>query len=134
MLGSVKSNQERRSATSSTNSAEALHRDRTVKAVLSGVSNPVITGDALDAPLSYEGLDGAGAGLGSAGFIVFDDSRNMLSVVRMVSRFLYVESCGQCRACKYGTGEIQAGRLDALAEQRAQLQHRDHLGTPPRRH
>jgi NADH-quinone oxidoreductase subunit F len=30
-----------------------------------------------------------------------------------VSRFLYVESCGQCRACKYGTGEITR-RLDAL--------------------
>lgn len=88
---------------------------RTVKAVLSGVSNPVITGDGLDAAVSYEGLDGVGAGLGSAGFIVFDDRRSMLSVARMVSRFLYVESCGQCRACKYGTGEITR-RLDALAE------------------
>jgi NADH-quinone oxidoreductase subunit F len=35
----------------------------------------------------------------------------------MVSQFLYVESCGQCRACKYGTGEITR-RLDALAEGR----------------
>jgi NADH-quinone oxidoreductase subunit F len=79
---------------------------RTIKAVLSGVSNPVLTGDDLDAPVSYEGLATVGGGLGSAGFIVFDDTRSMLSVARMVSRFLYVESCGQCRACKYGTGEI----------------------------
>jgi NADH-quinone oxidoreductase subunit F len=90
---------------------------RMVKAVLSGVSNPVIAGDALDTEVSYEGLEGIGAGLGSAGFIVFDDSRSMLSVARMVSQFLYVESCGQCRACKYGTGEITR-RLDALAEGR----------------
>jgi NADH-quinone oxidoreductase subunit F len=87
---------------------------RTVKAVLSGVANPVLGGDDLDAPVSYEGLAAAGGGLGSAGFIVFDDTRSMLAVGRMVSRFLYVESCGQCRACKYGTGEITR-RLDRLA-------------------
>jgi NADH-quinone oxidoreductase subunit F len=88
---------------------------RTVKAVLSGVSNPVLTGDDLDAPVSYEGLQGAGGGLGSAGFIVYDDTRNMLDVARMVSQFLYVESCGQCRACKFGCGEITR-RLDDLAD------------------
>ncbi len=85
-----------------------------VKAVLSGVSNPVLTADDLDAPVSYEDLQAAGGGLGSAGFIVFDQTRSMLSVARMVSRFLYVESCGQCRACKFGTGEITR-HLDALA-------------------
>ncbi len=89
-------------------------KGRTIKAVLSGVSNPVLTGEDLDAPVSYEGLEAAGGGLGSAGFIVFDDTRSMLSVARMVSRFLYVESCGQCRACKFGTGEITR-HLDALA-------------------
>ena len=47
---------------------------RAVKAVLSGVSNPVLTGDDLDAPVSYEGLEAAGGGLGSAGFIVYDDT------------------------------------------------------------
>ena len=50
----------------------------------------------------------------------------MLAVARMVSRFLYVESCGQCRACKFGTGEITR-HLDALAaDQRDISQHRDH--------
>lgn len=87
---------------------------RTIKAVLSGVSNAVLAGEDLDAPVSYEGLAAAGGGLGSAGFIVFDDTRSMLSVARMVSRFLYVESCGQCRACKFGTGEITR-HLDSLA-------------------
>jgi NADH-quinone oxidoreductase subunit F len=85
-----------------------------IKAVLSGVSNPVLAANGLDAPVSYDGLAAAGGGLGSAGFIVFDDTRSMLSVARMVSRFLYVESCGQCRACKFGTGEITR-HLDALA-------------------
>ncbi len=77
-----------------------------VKAVLSGVSNPVLTAAALTAPVSYEGLAAAGGGLGSAGFVVYDDTVSMLAVARMVSRFLYVESCGQCRACKQGCGEV----------------------------
>jgi NADH:ubiquinone oxidoreductase subunit F (NADH-binding) len=87
---------------------------RAVKAVLSGVSSPAVGADALDAPVSYEGLAAAGGGLGSCGFIVYDDTRSMLSVARMVSRFLYVESCGQCRACKFGCGEVTR-RLDGLA-------------------
>jgi NADH-quinone oxidoreductase subunit F len=79
---------------------------REVKAVLSGVSNAVLPAARLDAPVSYEGLAAAGSGLGSAGFIVYDDTRSMFDVAEMVSRFLYVESCGQCRACKLGCGEI----------------------------
>ena len=88
---------------------------RAVKAVLSGVANPVLTAMALDAPVSYEGLAAAGSGLGSAGFVVYDDSRSMLAVARVVSRFLYVESCGQCRACKQGCGEVTR-HLEVLAD------------------
>ncbi len=88
---------------------------RSVKAVLSGVSNPVLTAAGLDAPVSYEGLAAAGGGLGSAGFVVYDDARSMLAVAHMVSRFLYVESCGQCRACKQGCGEVTR-HLEVLAD------------------
>ena len=96
-------------------------RDRhAVKAVLCGVSNPVLTATDLDAAVSYEGLASVGSGLGSAGFVVYDDTRSMLAVARMVSRFLYVESCGQCRACKYGCGEITR-RLDTLADAHGEL-------------
>ncbi len=86
---------------------------RRVKAVLSGVSNPVLTGDQLDTPLSYEAMEAAGSGLGSCGFVVYDDTTDMVEVARAVSRFLYVESCGQCPACKLGTGAITEA-LDAL--------------------
>jgi NADH-quinone oxidoreductase subunit F len=100
---------------------------RAVKAVLSGVSNPVLTAAALDAPVSYEGLAAAGGGLGSAGFIVYDETRDMLAVARMVSRFLYVESCGQCRACKFGCGEITR-RLDTIAQGRGAAHDFDVIG------
>lgn len=79
---------------------------RSIKAVLSGVSNPVLTSSSLGAPISYEGLAAAGGGLGSAGFIVFDDTRNMIDVAYRVSMFLHVESCGQCTPCKTGTEAI----------------------------
>jgi NADH-quinone oxidoreductase subunit F len=81
---------------------------RAIKAVLSGVSNAVIGADHLDAPTSYEGLAGVGSGLGSAGFIVYDDTACMVEVAMTTSNFLSVESCGQCPACKLGTGEITA--------------------------
>jgi NADH-quinone oxidoreductase subunit F len=29
-----------------------------------------------------------------------------VEIARAFSRFLYVESCGQCRSCKFGCGEI----------------------------
>ncbi|GAC1528311.1 MAG: hypothetical protein NVS3B12_00080 [Acidimicrobiales bacterium] len=77
-----------------------LGEGRTIKAVLSGVSNPVLTAEQLDAPVSYEGLAAVGAGLGSAGFMVFDDTADLAAVAAGVSRFLAVESCGQCVPCK----------------------------------
>ncbi len=83
-----------------------LPAGRSIKAVFSGVANPVLTGDQLDAPLSYEGFAAAGSGLGAAGFIVYDDTACMVEAARCFSRFLAVESCGQCSPCKIGSGEI----------------------------
>ena len=42
----------------------------------------------------------AGGGLGAAGFIVLDDRVDIVAVAHGVSRFLSVESCGQCTPCK----------------------------------
>jgi NADH-quinone oxidoreductase subunit F len=95
-----------------------------VKAVLSGVSNPVVTGDQLDVPCSYEGMEAIGTGLGAAGFMVFDESTSMVEVAQMISRFLYVESCGQCPACKLGTGAI-TDQLDELAAGEADVEDLD---------
>ena len=88
---------------------------RMVKAVFSGVANPVIPSDRLDTPLDYEAFVEAGSGLGAGGFIVYDDTACMVEVARLFSRFLYVESCGQCPPCKRGSGEIteRLTRLEA---------------------
>ena len=78
----------------------------TFKAAFSGVSNAVLPADRFDTPLTYEDLAAAGSGLGAAGFVVYDETTDMASVARELSRFLSVESCGQCPACKQGTAEI----------------------------
>ena len=80
-----------------------------------GVANPVLTAAAIDTPVAYESMAAVGSGLGACGFIVYDDTADMVGVALMVSRFLYVESCGQCPACKFGTGEVTA-YLEHLAE------------------
>jgi NADH-quinone oxidoreductase subunit F len=84
--------------------------DRVV-AVVSGTANPILRGDRLDAPVSYEGLRDAGGGLGSAGFIVIDEHVDIVSVAQGLSRFLAIESCGQCSPCKQD-GRAIADALD----------------------
>jgi NADH-quinone oxidoreductase subunit F len=73
---------------------------RRIVALLAGVSHPLIPENAFDTPASYEALEAWGAGLGSAGFIAFDDADDLAAVAAGVSRFLAVESCGQCTPCK----------------------------------
>ena len=79
---------------------------RVVKAVLSGVANVVVTAEHLDVELSYEGFQAIGSGMGAAGFIVYDDTTCMVGVAALLSRFLSIESCGQCPPCKLGSSAI----------------------------
>jgi NADH:ubiquinone oxidoreductase subunit F (NADH-binding) len=76
---------------------------RTYKAAFSGVSNAVLTADEFDTPLTYEDFAARGSGLGAAGFVIYDDTVNMTLVAHELSRFLAVESCGQCPPCKQGS-------------------------------
>jgi NADH:ubiquinone oxidoreductase subunit F (NADH-binding) len=84
---------------------------RPVKMVMSGVANPVLTADRLGTPADFDALAAAGAGLGSGGFVVYDDTMCAVAVAHEYSRFLYVESCGQCPPCK-----LQSGRITTALE------------------
>jgi NADH-quinone oxidoreductase subunit F len=95
---------------------------REVKVVVPGASNGVITPERLDVPMDYESMKQAGTGLGAGGFAVFDDSACIVAVARLYSRFLFIESCGQCPPCKEGSHDIkdqmewiEDGRSDAGA-------------------
>ena len=74
--------------------------------MFSGVANPVVTAAQLDVPVSYEGFQAIGSGMGAAGFIVYDDTTCMVDAAYRLSRFLSIESCGQCPPCKLGSSEI----------------------------
>ncbi len=79
---------------------------RRLKMVFPGASNTIITPEQLDTPLGFDAMRAVGTGLGSGGFVVYDDSACVVRATLAFSRFLYVESCAQCPACKHGTGAI----------------------------
>lgn len=85
---------------------------RSIQLVLQGVASSVVTPDRLDVPVSWEGFTAIGSGLGAAAFIVCDDRTRPVAVASAVSRFLAVESCGQCTPCKQDGLAIS----DALAK------------------
>jgi NADH:ubiquinone oxidoreductase subunit F (NADH-binding) len=77
------------------------------KALLpSGGSGPVITEEALDAPLTYEGLTEHGSILGSASLIVMDETTDMVWAALKLLRFFHHESCGKCVPCRLGTKQL----------------------------
>jgi NADH:ubiquinone oxidoreductase subunit F (NADH-binding) len=99
-----------------------------VGAVLVGVSSGVVTADQLDTELSYESMKAIGSGLGSAGYIVVGAATDPVSIAAGVSRFLAVESCGQCTPCKIDGAEI-AGILAKASDGNATQDDMDELRT-----
>jgi NADH-quinone oxidoreductase subunit F len=90
---------------------------RTFKAALSGVSSAVIPADRFDTPADFASLNLLGCGLGSAGFVLYDDQACIPRVAQMAAHFLYVESCNQCSACKVGL-RTASRALNALFDPR----------------
>ena len=88
------------------NVAGGVSNGRTLKAIFPGVSNGVLTSGHIDVPLDFDSMRSIGSGLGSGGYIVYDDSACIVKAAALFSRFLYVESCGQCPPCKFSSGEI----------------------------
>jgi NADH-quinone oxidoreductase subunit F len=77
---------------------------RAVKAILpAGVSAPILPGDSLDLPLDYESVQQAGSMLGSASFIVMDETVDMVWAASKMVHFFKHESCGKCSPCREGT-------------------------------
>lgn len=87
---------------------------RTFRAALSGVANAVLPASRFSTPAGFGALKMAGAGLGSAGFILIDDATSIPQVARAVSRFLAVETCNQCTSCMHGLRSA-SGALDEVA-------------------
>jgi NADH-quinone oxidoreductase subunit F len=94
---------------------------RRLVAAVSGVANAFLPAERFDAPLSHEGMTAAGSGLGAAGFLVFDDTTDLVAVTAGISRFLAVESCGQCTPCKQDGRELASLLARVIANEGADL-------------
>ena len=102
---------------------------RRLVGAVSGVANALVPAAQLDTALTYEAMRAIGSGLGAGGFIVFDDATDMVAVAQAISRFLAVESCGQCTPCKQDGIAISVA-LDRLRDSAA---HDDDLEVVDRR-
>jgi len=98
---------------------------RHLKAVLPG-AGALFTPPQWDTPLGFDAMRAAGSGLGSGGFIAYDDSACMVQALYTFSRFLYVESCNQCPPCKTGSRWITE-RLERLLAGEAQQHDLDEM-------
>ena len=86
------------------NECGGVRGGRKLKAVIPGGSSvPVLRADELSGVnLDYESLKGAGTMLGSGGFIVIDETVDMLEAAVNLAHFYSHESCGQCTPCREG--------------------------------
>ena len=61
--------------------------------------------EVMQATMDYESINEiAGSYLGSGGFIVMDDTVNLVDALTNLIRFYAHESCGQCTPCREGVG------------------------------
>ncbi|MEZ4588560.1 MAG: NADH-quinone oxidoreductase subunit NuoF [Gemmatimonadales bacterium] len=115
--------------------AGGMRPGRRLKAVIPGGSSvPIMTAAEAEAALcDYEGIVEQGSMLGSAGFIVMDDSADLVYEIYRLAKFYAHESCAQCTQCREGTawttkilarilrGEGKTSDLDLLLDLSEQM-------------
>jgi [NiFe] hydrogenase diaphorase moiety large subunit len=94
---------------------------REVKAVqVSGAAGSTLGADELDRVLAFEDLPTAGS------FMVFDQRRDLLEMVRNFADFFVHESCGFCTPCRVG-GALLRDLIDKVAVGRASAHDLDEM-------
>jgi NADH-quinone oxidoreductase subunit F len=86
--------------------AGGVWQGRKLKAVIpGGSSSPVLPAELIiEADMDFESIKKAGSMLGSGAVMVMDETTCMVRVLERISRFYFMESCGQCTPCREGTG------------------------------
>jgi NADH-quinone oxidoreductase subunit F len=75
-----------------------------VKGILpAGASSAIIGPDKLDTPMDYESMQAAGTMLGSASFIILDETIDAVWAAEKNIKFFEHESCAKCSPCREGT-------------------------------
>jgi len=84
--------------------AGGVRGGRPLRAVLlGGAAGSFVSSEALDTPLTFEGVREIGATLGSGVVLVLDDQVDIGALLNRITRFFRDESCGQCVPCRVGT-------------------------------
>ncbi len=91
------------------NECGGMRGGKKLKAVIPGGSSvPVMRADELKGVnLDYESLKNAGTMLGSGGFIVMDETTDMVDACLNLQHFYTHESCGQCTPCREGAHWVE---------------------------
>jgi NADH-quinone oxidoreductase subunit F len=71
--------------------------------LIGGAAGAFLGPNDLDTALTFEGTRAAGAALGSAVVMPFDDTVDLRDILLRVASFFRDESCGQCVPCRVGT-------------------------------
>jgi NADH-quinone oxidoreductase subunit F len=83
------------------------HNDKKLKAVIPGGSSVyIMNADQIIGKkvlLDYEGLVAGGSMVGSGGFIVMDETVDVMESTKNLTEFYKHESCGWCTPCREGT-------------------------------
>ena len=77
---------------------------------IGGPSGGCLPESALDLPIDFDSLAGAGAMMGSGGMVVLNEDDCMVEIARYFLEFTQRESCGKCTFCRLGTKQM----LEAL--------------------
>lgn len=87
--------------------AGGAQKGRSIQAVtMAGLSGGFLAGNDLEVTLDEPSVKAKGSMLGAAGIIVFDDSRDIMSVAHNAMEFFAEESCGKCFPCRIGTQRL----------------------------
>jgi NADH-quinone oxidoreductase subunit F len=77
---------------------------KAVKGILpAGASSAILGADKLDTPMDYESMVAAGSMLGSASFIILDETIDAVWAAEKNIKFFKHESCAKCSPCREGT-------------------------------
>ncbi len=77
---------------------------RRVKVVnVGGAAGSFVGPDKLHMPLTYEHAKAEGVTIGAGAVVVFDETTDVLDILRRIAEFFRDESCGQCVPCRVGT-------------------------------
>ncbi|MGH9546797.1 MAG: NAD(P)H-dependent oxidoreductase subunit E [Terriglobales bacterium] len=71
--------------------------------LIGGAAGAFLGPNNLDTQMTFEGTRAAGAALGSAVVMPFDDTIDLREILLRIASFFRDESCGQCVPCRVGT-------------------------------